>query len=59
MRWLRGFESPPRGVFLNHGEPAAADALRFRIEHELGWHVAIPDHNEQVPIEAATPLAEP
>ena len=31
-----------RGVYLNHGEPGPADALRQRIERELGWSVTVP-----------------
>jgi metallo-beta-lactamase family protein len=37
MRWLSGFQRPPRRTFIVHGEPDAADALRLRIEEELGW----------------------
>jgi metallo-beta-lactamase family protein len=46
MAWLRGFEVPPRRVYLTHGEPPAADALRLRIEEELGWNVQVPEHGE-------------
>jgi metallo-beta-lactamase family protein len=48
MRWLRGFRQPPLRAFVTHGEPAAADALRHRIEEELGWPVLVPDHGQQV-----------
>jgi metallo-beta-lactamase family protein len=48
MAWLRGFEAPPRRVYLTHGEPPAADALRLRIEEELGWEVLVPEHGEAV-----------
>ena len=40
--WLKTARTPPRGIFLNHGEPGPADALRQRIEHELGWAAAVP-----------------
>ena len=36
---------PVRG---NHGEPEAADALRARIDHELGWSVAVPEYLQTV-----------
>jgi metallo-beta-lactamase family protein len=52
LAWLRGFESPPRRTFLTHGEPAAADALRLRIEEELGWSVHVPEHNEVVRLDS-------
>lgn len=43
LRWLRGFETPPRMTFITHGEPAAADALRLRIQDELRWPVTVPE----------------
>jgi metallo-beta-lactamase family protein len=42
LDWLRTAEAPPRTVYLNHGEPAPADALRQRIERELGWKAVVP-----------------
>jgi Cft2 family RNA processing exonuclease len=48
LRWLRGFAKPPRMTFVVHGEPSASDALRHRIEAELGWRCLVPDHGQQV-----------
>ncbi|MDF2763204.1 MAG: RNA-metabolising metallo-beta-lactamase [Rhodospirillales bacterium] len=48
MGWLKGFARPPRAAFITHGEPAAADALRHRIEEELGWVARVPEHGERV-----------
>jgi len=48
IRWLRGFEAPPKQTFLVHGEPEAADALRCRIQDELGWRVRAVEHLEKV-----------
>jgi metallo-beta-lactamase family protein len=31
-------------VYVVHGEAAASDALRWNIEHELGWRARVPDH---------------
>jgi len=42
MAWLRGFRAPPRQTFVVHGDPAASDALRVRIQDELGWPVRVP-----------------
>jgi metallo-beta-lactamase family protein len=47
LRWLHGFRVPPRMTFVVHGEPAAADALRHRIEEELGWPCTVPDHGQK------------
>jgi metallo-beta-lactamase family protein len=33
---------------VTHGEPGASDALRRRIEHELGWPATVPEHREIV-----------
>ncbi len=48
LQWLRGFAAPPTQTFVTHGEPAAADAMRSRIEHELGWPCRVPDYLETV-----------
>ncbi|NDV13712.1 MBL fold metallo-hydrolase RNA specificity domain-containing protein [Crenobacter caeni] len=47
LQWLEGFEAPPIRTFVLHGEAEAADALRRRIEHRLGWDVCVPEHREQ------------
>ncbi len=46
--WLKHFEEPPRQTFVTHGEPAAADALRHRIEEEFEWPCMVPDYREQI-----------
>ena len=46
MDWSRAIRRPPRMTFVVHGEPAAADALRQRIESELGWPCRVPDYRD-------------
>jgi metallo-beta-lactamase family protein len=48
MRWLKGLRNAPRRTFITHGEPAASDALRHRIEEELGSSCLVPEQGEQV-----------
>jgi metallo-beta-lactamase family protein len=48
MRWLSAVRSPPRRVFLTHGEPEAALALAARIEQERGFPSHVPDRDERV-----------
>ncbi len=48
LYWLKQFKHPPRKVFITHGEPEAADALKKRIEKELGWFCEIPTYLEEV-----------
>ncbi|HWA23704.1 MAG TPA: MBL fold metallo-hydrolase [Caulobacterales bacterium] len=43
MRWLAGFEPPPRRIFIVHGEPQASEALRVRIERQSGWNANVVD----------------
>jgi len=50
MRWLGGFSRPPAITYLVHGEPLAQEALRTRIEKELGWTLHVPEYREQVAI---------
>ena len=42
LRWLSGFRRKPRSVFIVHGEPHAADALRVRIS-DSGLSAPIPE----------------
>lgn len=51
--WLRTSPKAPRRVFITHGEPDAADALRLRIERELQWHAHIPEYLEGVDLRVA------
>jgi metallo-beta-lactamase family protein len=45
--WLKQFKAAPRMTFVTHGEPAAADALRRRIEEELRWPCTVPDYRDE------------
>ncbi|HLW82596.1 MAG TPA: MBL fold metallo-hydrolase [Candidatus Acidoferrales bacterium] len=42
IRWLSGFQAPPKRLFLIHGEPAAAQSFSERVQQQLHWPVAIP-----------------
>ncbi|MBL8311498.1 MAG: MBL fold metallo-hydrolase [Burkholderiales bacterium] len=47
LAWLAHFKRPPRQVFITHGEPGAADALRQRISQRLGWRCVVPEFRDQ------------
>jgi metallo-beta-lactamase family protein len=52
LRWLNGFASPPRRVFLVHGEPEAILGMREHIESTFkSWRVQAPDYLETVELE--------
>ena len=57
LAWLATMKAAPRGVFVTHGEPQAADRLRLRIEHELGWRAFVPEFGARVDLTSAS--AEP
>lgn len=50
IRWLRTFPRAPGITYLVHGEPPAQEALKARIERELGWKVHIPAYRERVDV---------
>jgi Cft2 family RNA processing exonuclease len=43
MGWLDALGAP-RQIFVTHGEPEASDALRRRIQNDLGWPACVPEH---------------
>ncbi len=46
ITWLSNFRTPPRHTYIVHGEPAASDALRHRIEEKLGWNCTVPEYRD-------------
>jgi metallo-beta-lactamase family protein len=51
LRWLGGFQQPPRRTFLVHGEEDAMAALSAAIGEKLGWSVHMPRLDELVTLE--------
>ncbi len=47
LDWLAGLATPPARVFVNHGEPGAADALRHQIERRFGWPCTVPAEGDR------------
>lgn len=50
LTWLAS-GPPPRRVFITHGEPAAADALRLAVQERLRWDCAVPDYRDTVTLD--------
>jgi len=42
LRWLSGFNVPPRQTFLVHGEPSGLEGLRAGIASRFHWPVVVP-----------------
>ena len=51
ITWMKTLKKKPKHVFVTHGEPESADALRLRISRELGWDVSVPLLGQRVEIE--------
>jgi metallo-beta-lactamase family protein len=47
LDWLGRLGRPPRQIFVTHGEPSAADALRARIKRQMHWKARVPEHMEE------------
>ena len=43
LAWLAQGELSPKKVFVTHGEPAAADAMRRRLRERFSWDVVVPE----------------
>ncbi|MEQ1854912.1 MAG: MBL fold metallo-hydrolase [Longimicrobiales bacterium] len=50
LRWLGGFQRPPRRTYLVHGEPPAAASLAEAIRARFGWTVAVAQDRETVEV---------
>ena len=50
LRWLAGFQAPPKQTFLVHGEPDAATALKTAIETQMKWNVSVARYLDTVPL---------
>ncbi|TQF12062.1 MBL fold metallo-hydrolase [Myxococcus llanfairpwllgwyngyllgogerychwyrndrobwllllantysiliogogogochensis] len=50
MRWMEGFDSPPRQTLLVHGEPEALEALRRRVQAR-SWNAYVPGYMEKVELD--------
>jgi metallo-beta-lactamase family protein len=51
LQWLRALQPTARRTFITHGEPQAADALRQKIERELGWSCRVPYYLDSVSLD--------
>jgi len=49
VQWLRTMRRTPGQVYVVHGELQASDALRSRIQHDLGWRAMVPEHGSTWP----------
>jgi metallo-beta-lactamase family protein len=50
LAWLGAMPTPPKQVFVVHGDAEAADQMRRRIDSELHWPASTPEHGATWPI---------
>jgi len=48
LRWLGGFRTPPKRLFLGHGEEHVSLALAEHVRSALGWNVIVPHYQDAV-----------
>ncbi|MES2284154.1 MAG: MBL fold metallo-hydrolase [Bacteroidota bacterium] len=51
ISWMSELKQKPEHIFIVHGEPQAADALRVKIKDTYGWNCEIPSLNETIKID--------
>jgi len=47
QRWLSNFKSPPKHVFLTHGEEESILNLEDYLHAKVGWEVSAPTYKEE------------
>jgi len=48
LTWLKYFKEAPKKVFITHGEPGPALALKNKIEKNLNWSCYVPEYQEEI-----------
>ena len=51
LRWLSGLHSPPRRVFVVHGEPETTAKFADFLRERTGWEIAIPQYGEEITLD--------
>jgi len=44
LKWLENFRSPPKRVFITHGEETSANTLKSKIQDKFGWDAIVPTY---------------
>ncbi|MGD0078477.1 MAG: MBL fold metallo-hydrolase [Sedimentisphaerales bacterium] len=48
LNWLMKFKTPPKEVFLVHGEPESAQAFGKFITEKTGWKTVVPAYGDEI-----------
>lgn len=48
LQWLAFFQKPPKKIFITHGEPDSAKAMKEKIEKRFGWECVVPSFLQMI-----------
>jgi metallo-beta-lactamase family protein len=48
LEWLLNLESPPRRVFVTHGEPDSCHSFADLLRKRTGWDTSVPGYQDEV-----------
>ncbi len=48
MKWLSYFQSPPRQLFVTHGEEDVSLSFAKLVRESMGWNVTVPEYKQTV-----------
>lgn len=48
LGWLSHLKSPPRRVFINHGEPDSCSSFASLLRKQTGWEISLPAYQDEV-----------
>lgn len=51
FRWLSGLQSPPKHLFVTHGEAKAASHFADFLRERTGWGISVPSYRDEVVLE--------
>jgi metallo-beta-lactamase family protein len=51
LTWLKGLQTPPRKVFVIHGEPKSASGFADYLRQQTGWDVSVPAYQDEIVLE--------
>jgi metallo-beta-lactamase family protein len=48
LKWLKTLQSPPKMIFVVHGEPKSASGFADYLRQQTGWDVSVPAYQDEV-----------
>ncbi|MBI9016857.1 MAG: MBL fold metallo-hydrolase [Phycisphaerae bacterium] len=49
--WITALKTPPKQIFVVHGETEASDSFKDHLKKETGWNVTVPSYQETFELE--------